>query len=203
MRAWILINLGIVGTVLGGITHFLDSKVIVSFSKPLTSGFEFSAENDSTVSQTIENLRVTPRPGSAAVFKTTESTYLHATRAGPSLPYGNVSQVPAAAYSDLDGQVLRPQERVTFRIPPLADWPILQPEASLVDVQYRAVPTTTILRWTADLLEGLSIMKLHFTQTYLVVNGYWTPTHTNNLKAALSSACAEDVVLRQTEVCSR
>ena len=182
--------------------HFLHGQVIVSFSKSLSSGYEFTAENDSSISQTIESLSVMPRPGTQAVFVTTSDTYLRETRHGPELPYGNVSMAPAGDFRDMDGQILRPGQRLAFRVPPLVDWNKLKPKASLVDVRYRTEPTNILLGWTAKLAEGLSLMKLRFTNTYLVIDDYWTPTGTNDTNAALKRACSEDVSLRQSAACS-
>ena len=181
--------------------HFLQGQVIVSFSKSLSSGYEFTAENDSSISQTIESLRIMPKLGSQAIFVTTSETYLRETSRGATLPYRNTSMVSAADFRDMDGQILRPKQRITFRVPPLVDWNKLKPEASLVDIKYQSEPTNILLRWTAKLAEALTLMKLRFTNTYLVINDYWTPTNSSDTKAALTHACSEDVSLRKSTVC--
>ncbi len=181
--------------------HFLQGQIIVSFSKSLSSGYEFTVENDSSISQRIESLRIMPKLGSKALFVTTSETYLHETSHGAELPYGNTSMVPAAEFRDMDGQILRPKQRITFRVPPLVDWNKLKPEASLVDVRYQTEPTNVLLGWTAKLAEGLTLMKLRFTNTYIVINDYWTPTNSSDIKAALAHACSEDVSLRKSPVC--
>lgn len=201
MRAKTVISMGALAAGALAAVHFLQGQVIVSFSKSLPSGYEFTALNDSQVSQTIESLRIMPKRGSKAVFVTTSKTYLRETSDGAKLPYGNTSMVPAADFRDMDGQILRPQQRITFRVPPLVDWDKLKPEASLVDVTYQTEPTNFLLSWTAKLAEGLTLMKLRFTNSYLVINDYWTPTNSSDTKAALAHACLEDVSLRQGTLC--
>ncbi|MEM5458512.1 hypothetical protein VSR69_27210 [Paraburkholderia phytofirmans] len=200
-RAKAVISMSALAAAALAAVHFLQGQVIVSFSKSLASGYEFTVLNDSQVSQTIESLRVMPKLGSTVVAVTTSKMYLRETSDGAELPYGNTSMVPAADFRDMDGQILRPQQRITFRVPPLVDWDKLKPEASLVDVTYQTEPTNFLLSLTARLAEGLTLMKLRFTNTYLVINDYWTPTNSSDTKAALAHACSEDVSLRQGALC--
>lgn len=182
---------------------YLDGDVRLEFSKALSSGYEFILHNNGPADQVVEEFRVlVPTKKQDVIYKLTEGIYASVDENGIELPGGPV-YMPAAEFKEIDGQVIKGNSKIQFRLPPLADRLWLQPVAVLLNIEYTTISRNQILQKIEKLARNIGFKEKKVTVGFLVLNNYWTPVRVGNLQDAITQACRDNRMLSNLEICKK
>lgn len=182
--------------------HFFGN-VSVEFVQSLQRGYEFQLKNDTPSDRVVKKFRVMPPNGQQVIYKITQDIYgeLDTVNNTVSLPGGNISEVPAARYKELDGRRVAANTSTKFRIPPLSDRTWAEPEASIIALRFEIEPANVML---ANIEKLLTVIGLHDKERmfrYLVINNYWVLASSSSVHEAIAITCREDQLISKLEVC--
>lgn len=182
--------------------HFFGN-VSVEFVQSLQRGYEFQLKNDTPSDRVVKKFRVMPPSEQQIIYKITKDIYgeLDAVNNTVSLPGGNIIEVPAARYKELDGRRVAANTSTKFRIPPLSDRTWAEPEASIIDLRLEIEPANAMLASIEKLLTVIGLHDKERTFRYLVINNYWVLASSSSVHEAIAVACREDQLISKLEVC--
>ncbi len=180
---------------------YFEADVRLEFSKALSSGYEFILHNDSPADQVVEKFRVLlPTKEQDMIYKITKDIHASIDKNGVEFP-GGPFHMPAYEFKELDGQVVKGNSKIQFRLPPLADRSWLEPQAILLNIEYSTISQNHILQQIDKLIRNIGIKEKKVTIEYLVLNNYWTPVKAGNLRDAITQFCREEGMLSNFGIC--
>jgi hypothetical protein len=92
-------------------------------------------------------------------------------------------------FRELDGKDLSAGSTMKFRIPPLADSTWVQPEATLVNIEYSVISKNPALNTVEVILRLVGLSSGNKKASFLVLNNYWTPVQPGSIQSAITQAC--------------
>ena len=198
-----LIGSGILVALLGAGYQYYAGNVSLEFVQPVGRAYEFQFKNDTPSDRTVKTFRIEPPPTQIVVYKTTERVYAPIDDRGQAtLPGGNNSYVPAAEFKELDGQRLAANSTLKFRVPPLSSRPWMVPEATIVDVRFDLESANPALAVFEALLHSTGLYSRVRTVRYLVIENYWTVSHSASIGEAIRVSCRDNDSMAKSSTCA-
>lgn len=177
-------------------------NVSLQYERALDRGYEFSIRNNTPSDRTIRQFRLR-LPDQKVIYTTTKDILatVNEKTNSISLPGGNIHEVPASNFRELDGRVIPANEKIKFRIPPLSNHPWVEPDAIIVVAEYSFKSTNRVLAtadWALSFI-GLSTDQ-HLTR-FVVLNNNWWPTNVTSKDEAIRQLCRDDANLQRGSTC--
>lgn len=196
------ILIGVLLALLSAAYQYLFGNVSLEYLQPLSRGYEFQIKNDTPSDLVVRSFRLDPLRGQRVVYKSTQAVYAQQNDKGEiTLPGGNISYVPVAEFRELDGQKIGANSTLKFRVPPLSSRFWMEPEATIVDINYELEATNSVLSALELALQAVNLRSTKKSIRYLVVNNYWTASQSKGLDEALLVACRDDDSLSKLGAC--
>jgi len=197
------VSSGIFLALLASAYQYFAGNISLEFVQAIGRAYEFQLKNDTPSDRIVKFFRVDPPHVQKVVYRITEDIYANVDDQGRvTLPGGNVSYVPAAEFKELDGQKLSANSVLKFRIPPLSSRSWMAPEATIVDVRYELESSNFFLSSIETLLDAAGIRPHARTVRYLVVENYWTISHSTSIDEALHIFCRDNEAMAKSSACA-
>lgn len=183
--------------------QYFAGNVALEFVQAVGRGCELQFKNDTPSDKKIKTFRVVVPLPQRFVYKISEDVIAHINERGEvTLPGGNISYVPAAEFKELDGQILLSNSSLKFRLPPLSSRSWMQPEATIVDVQFELEPSNRVLAGLEVVFDRIGVRPLKRTIRYLVIENYWAPSNSTSLTEAIRVFCRDNDAMAKSSTCA-
>jgi hypothetical protein len=184
--------------------HFFGN-VTLQYERALERGYEFSLKNDTWSDRTIEHFRVRFPVDQKVVFKITKdiSGTFNEKANSIRLPSGNIHEVPASNFIELDGRVIPANEKIKFRMPPLSNHSWVEPDATLVVAEYNFKSTNRVLAAADRALSFIGLSADQHSARFVVLNNDWWSTNATSKDEAIRQLCRDDANFQRDPTCHR
>lgn len=194
---------GILVALLSVAYKYMLGNVALEYVQPVGRSYEFQLKNDTPVDKTVKSFRFDPPRTQKVVYQITDNIYADVNKDNSvAMPGGNISYVPAAEFKELDGLKLVANSSLKFRVPPLSSRPWMQPEASIVDVKIETESSNLFLQGIERLLASAGIRSPVRNIRYLVINNYWTESHSTSIDEAIRLFCRDNDEMAKSSICT-
>lgn len=184
--------------------HFFGN-VTLQYERALDRGYEFSLRNDTPSDRTIGQFRLRFPVDQKVVFKITKDIFgtLNEKADSIRLPGGNIHEVPASNFRELDGRVISANEKIKFRIPPLSNHSWVEPDATIVVAEYSFKSTNRVLAAADWALSFIGLSADQHSARFVVLNNNWWPTNVTSKDEAIRQLCRDDANFQRDPTCHR